>query len=167
MIEYARGRTLERPELEDVVRRLADRTELWRGLVRHVPDARFYEQLWRDEHLAAWVICWMKEQDTGFHDHDLSAGAVSVVRGAVREQRLALGAEPLTRVFEPGASFSFSASDIHRVEHWGSEPAVTLHVYSPPLWRMGAYSVGEDGALARHSMSYAEELRPLAPLAPA
>ena len=78
-------------------------------------------------------------------------------------QRLALGAEPLTRVFEPGSSFSFSASDIHRVEHCGTAPAVTLHVYSPPLWRMGAYSVGEDGALARHSMSYAEELRPLTP----
>ena len=28
---------------------------------------------------------------------------------------------------------------------------------------MGAYTVGDDGALARHSMSYAEELRPLAP----
>jgi predicted metal-dependent enzyme (double-stranded beta helix superfamily) len=162
VIEHPRGRTLERAELEQVAQGLARNTELWQHVVKHVPGARFYEQLWRDEHLAAWVICWMPEQDTGFHDHDLSAGAVSVVRGAVREQRLALGAEPITRVFEPGASFSFSASDIHRVEHWGIEPAVTLHVYSPPLWRMGAYSVGKDGALARHSMSYAEELRPLA-----
>ena len=167
MIEYARGRNLERPELEDLAGRLTARPDLWRDLVRHVPDARHYEQLWRDEHLAAWVICWMPEQDTGFHDHDLSAGAVSVVRGALREQRLALGAEPITRVFERGGSFSFSASDIHRVEHSGSEPAVSLHVYSPPLWRMGAYTVGDDGALARHSMSYAEELRPLAQLAPA
>lgn len=167
MIEYPHGRTLERPELEQVAQGLAGTGELWQHLVKHVPGSRFYEQLWRDDHLAAWVICWMPEQDTGFHDHDLSAGAVSVVRGAVREQRLALGSEPITRVFEPGARFSFSASDIHRVEHWGTEPAVTLHVYSPPLWRMGAYSVGADGALARHSMSYAEELRPLTPLAPA
>jgi len=41
-------------------------------------------------------------------------------------------------------------------------PAVTLHVYSPPLWRMGAYVVEEGGALRRQSLSYAEELRPLA-----
>jgi hypothetical protein len=163
VIDYTRGRTLELPELEDVAARLAHSPQLWQHLVQHVPGARFYEQLWRDEHLAAWVICWMEEQDTGFHDHDLSAGAVSGVRGAVREQRLAIGSDPLTRVFEPGSSFSFSASDIHRVEHWGTQPAVTLHVYSPPLWRMGAYTVGADGALARHSMSYAEELRPLTP----
>ena len=46
--------------------------------------------------------------------------------------------------------------------HHGDAPAVTLHAYSPPLWRMGAYEVRPDGALTRHSLSYAEELRPLA-----
>jgi predicted metal-dependent enzyme (double-stranded beta helix superfamily) len=163
VIEYRRGRTLDAQELEAVTRELSQRLDLWNHLVRHEPGKRVYEQLWRDQHLAAWVICWMAEQDTGFHDHDLSSGAVTVVTGAVREQRLTLGAEPLTRVFEAGKSFSFAASDIHRVEHWGSGPAVTVHAYSPPLWRMGSYSVGEDGSLARHSMSYAEELRPLTP----
>ena len=38
---------------------------------------------------------------------------------------------------------------------------MTLHAYSPPLWRMGAYLVEPDGALRRFSVSYAEELRPL------
>ena len=37
-----------------------------------------------------------------------------------------------------------------------------VHAYSPPLWRMGAYEVRADGELRRHSVSYAEELRPLA-----
>ena len=60
-----------------------------------------------------------------------------------------------------GESLTFGASDIHRVSHAGTEPAVTLHAYSPPLWRMGAYEVSPDGTLRRHSMSYAEELRPL------
>jgi len=53
-------------------------------------------------------------------------------------------------------------ADIHRVRHAGSDPAVTLHVYSPPLLRMGAYVVGEDGVLARHSVAHTEELRQLA-----
>jgi cysteine dioxygenase type I len=73
-----------------------------------------------------------------------------------------LGAEPVTRVFGAGESFAFEASEIHRVEHWGEEPAVTLHLYSPPLARMGAYTIGEYGLLARHSVSYADELKPLA-----
>ena len=41
-------------------------------------------------------------------------------------------------------------------------PAVSIHAYSPPLWRMGAYSVEPDGTLRRESISYAEELRPVA-----
>ena len=49
--------------------------------------------------------------------------------------------------------------------HAGDVPAVTIHAYSPPLWRMGAYEVAESGELRRHSVSYAEELRPLSEVA--
>jgi predicted metal-dependent enzyme (double-stranded beta helix superfamily) len=162
-------RDLDAGALRALVDRLAARPEAWRHLVSHRPDARTYEQLHRDDHVAVWLICWMNDHDTGFHDHDLSAGALSVVRGAIREERLVLGGAPASRVVSAGQSLTFAASDIHRVSHAGSEPAVTLHAYSPPLWRMGAYEVSPDGTLRRHSMSYAEELRPLdegaAPLA--
>jgi hypothetical protein len=38
---------------------------------------------------------------------------------------------------------------------------VSIHAYSPPLWRMGSYVVEPDGTLRRQSISYAEELRPV------
>jgi predicted metal-dependent enzyme (double-stranded beta helix superfamily) len=162
-------RDLDGAALTALVERLAARPEAWRHLVSHRADARTYEQLHRDDHVAVWLICWMNDHDTGFHDHDLSAGALSVVRGSVREERLVLGGAPSARMLSAGQSLTFAASDIHRVSHAGTEPAVTLHAYSPPLWRMGAYEVSTEGTLRRHSMSYAEELRPLdegaAPLA--
>ena len=145
---------------------LADLPELWIERVKHDTRQRVYDELLSDEHLTAWLICWMDEHDTGFHDHDISAGAVAVVSGAVREERLAIDGPTRNGVFRAGASFHFAPSDIHRVSHAGSDPAVTLHVYSPPLLRMGAYAIGEDGVLARHSMSYQEELRPAAPSGP-
>jgi predicted metal-dependent enzyme (double-stranded beta helix superfamily) len=156
-----RGRDLDAPELEAFVRELADRPELWIDHVRHDPTQRSYQELLSDAHLTAWLICWMEDHDTGFHDHDRSCGAVAVLSGAVREERLALGGEPRNRSFKAADSFHFSAADIHRVRHTGGEPAVTLHVYSPPLLTMGAYAVGEDGVLVRHAMSSADELRPL------
>jgi hypothetical protein len=156
-----RGRDLSGRELEAFVRELADRPELWIQLVKHDSTQRLYEELLSDDHLTAWLICWMDEHDTGFHDHDISAGAVAVVSGAVREERLAIDGPTRNGVFRAGGSFHFSASDIHRVSHAGSDPAVTLHVYSPPLLRMGSYAIGEDGVLVRHPMSYQEELRPL------
>jgi predicted metal-dependent enzyme (double-stranded beta helix superfamily) len=154
------GRPLTQEELLAFVDGLADRPELWIDLVAHDRAQRVYSELLSDEHLTAWLICWMDEHDTGFHDHDASAGAVAVVSGSVSEERLALGGSPLKRRFVTGSSFSFSPADIHRVRHAGSDPAVTLHVYSPPLLRMGAYAIGADGALRRRSMGYEEELKP-------
>jgi hypothetical protein len=161
VIARPRDRDLERPQLEDVVRRLAARPQLWAHLVRHDPGERVYEELLRDNHLAVWLICWMEDHDTGFHDHDRSAGAVAVASGSVVEDRLLLGRPPAAQAFSAGQAFTFAASDIHRVRHGGGGPAVTIHAYSPPLWRMGAYEVRPGGELARHSMSYAEELRPV------
>ena len=111
--------------------------------------------------VAIWLICWMNDHDTGYHDHDLSCGAVAVTAGAVREERLVLGGAPAARTVHAGDAFTFGAADIHRVSHAGAEPAVTIHAYSPPLWRMGSYEVLATGELRRWSLSYAAELRPI------
>ena len=161
MIELTAGRDLTEDELLQLVRGLAARPRAWQHLVAHDPEKRRYEEIVRDEHVSVWLICWSEQQDTGFHDHDLSAGAVAVVAGQVREDRLTLGGPPRTRIARGGEDFTFSAADIHRVSHVPGAPAVTLHAYSPPLGRMGAYEVLPDGSLRRHSMSYAEELRPI------
>jgi predicted metal-dependent enzyme (double-stranded beta helix superfamily) len=164
-IERPRGRDLDRAELRSVAARIAARPELWARHVRHAAE-RTYEQLLRDAHLDVWLICWSEDHDTGFHDHDLSAGAVAVVSGSVREERLALhrpAQAPIARTVHAGSSFAFGASDIHRVLHAGAQPAVTIHAYSPPLVRMGAYVVEPTGELRRHAVSYEQELRPLAP----
>jgi len=156
-----RGRDLSGAELQEFVVELADRPELWIEFVTHDATQRHYEELLSDDHLTAWLICWLDDHDTGFHDHDQSAGAVAVVSGRVREERLVLGGPPRERLFSAGEAFGFSPAEIHRVRHAGSGPAVTLHVYSPPLLRMGAYFVDDQGLLARRPMSPAEELRPL------
>jgi predicted metal-dependent enzyme (double-stranded beta helix superfamily) len=151
---------LTEPELIAIVRRLAAAPERWAHLVRHDPGRRVYEELRRDAELAVWLICWMDDHDTGFHDHDLSSGAVAVISGQVAEERLVLGGAPVTRTFAAGQAFGFGPAEIHRVRHAGTAPAVTIHAYSPPLWRMGAYEVLPGGELRRHTLSYEEELRP-------
>ena len=154
-------RDLTRAELRALVADLAARPDTWRHLVNHDPAARTYEQLRRDEHVAIWLICWMDDHDTGFHDHDVSCGALAVAQGEVVEERLALGGPPVQRRMRAGQAVDFAASDIHRVVHGGGGPAITINAYSPPLWRMGAYETTPTGELQRHSISYAEELRPL------
>ena len=151
---------MNRSELRELVTRVAAATERWRPLVRNDNGDRHFEQLWRDDEVDVWVISWASGNDTGFHDHDVSCGAVAVVEGEVIEERLVLDGAPIRRHHRTGQVFDFDASHVHRMLQESATPAVTIHAYSPPLWRMGSYAVGADGSLRRQSISYAEELRP-------
>ena len=157
----ARHRDLDRSELRELVAGVAAQPETWQGLVRHGTPERHFEELWRDDHVDIWVITWANGNDTGFHDHDVSSGAVAVVEGELVEERLVVGGPPRELRHRAGDTFDFDASHVHRMRHDASTPAVSIHAYSPPLWRMGAYVVEPDGTLRRQSISYAEELRPV------
>jgi mannose-6-phosphate isomerase-like protein (cupin superfamily) len=146
-------------ELRRFAASLAATPARWRHLIRHAEDLRVYEQIWDDDEVNAWVICWSHDQDTGFHDHDESAAAITVVSGRVREDRLTLGSAPRSRVFGPGTTFTVPPVAIHRVLHAGGGPAVTIHAYSPPLRRTGAYRIGRGGELERESQPFEVELR--------
>ena len=146
-------------ELERFVAELAGAPERWQHAIRHTRDIRVYEQIWDDEEVNAWLICWSEDQDTGFHDHDESAAAIAVISGQVREDRLRLDGPPRSRLLGPGSVFTVPAVAIHRVLHAGTAPAVTIHAYSPPLVRTGAYRLGPDGELERELLSAEEELR--------
>jgi predicted metal-dependent enzyme (double-stranded beta helix superfamily) len=148
-------------ELRDLLARLTGDTALWVEHVRHDPDQRVFVEVAGDESFEAWLICWMPGHDTGFHDHDLSSGAVAVLSGELVEERLVLGGRPRARRYRAGQTFDFDASDIHRCRHAGEIPTTTLHVYAPRLRRMGSYRFDEGGMLARHPLAYGEELRPL------
>jgi mannose-6-phosphate isomerase-like protein (cupin superfamily) len=150
--------SLSPEELERFAAGLAAAPERWQHLVRH-DDQRVYEQIWDDEEVNAWLICWSEDSDTGFHDHDVSAAGITVVSGRVREDRLTLAGPPRSRELGAGTTFTVEPTAIHRVLHAGIGPAVTVHAYSPPLRRMGAYRVGPDGRLLRESQSFEDELR--------
>ena len=149
-------------ELERFVAGLAADGDRWTHLVRHDPGERVYELIHDDPDVNAWLICWSEDQDTGFHDHDTSAAAIHVIEGHVREDRLRLGGGARERVVGPGRTLTVEPEAIHRVLHAGEGPAVTIHAYSPPLARMGAYDVGPAGELRRVPQTIADELRELA-----
>lgn len=158
------ARDLDRDELAALVNRLAEEPSRWAALVGYDDDERVYASLHRDDHVDIWLLCWTPVNDTGWHDHDTSSGAVRVVRGALAESNPRIGGEPSTRVVHAGETFSFGPDHIHRLTGV-EERSVSIHAYSPPLWRLGQYSIDADGVMRRRSVSYAEELRPLEPAA--
>ena len=157
-------RLLERAELLTLVEHVAERRELWTPHLNTDAGERTYAALHRDPNVDVWAIFWLPENDTGWHDHDTSSGAVRVVSGALEEHALLLARPERRTCHRGGEAFSFGPSRIHRLTC--AEPrAVSIHAYSPPLWRLGQYTVDDEGALHRVSVSYADELRPLEPTA--
>ncbi|MEA2294636.1 MAG: hypothetical protein QOE86_2275 [Solirubrobacteraceae bacterium] len=151
---------LDRDRLVDVAQAVAARRELWAPHLQPAAGRRTYASLHRDADLDLWAIFWVPDSDTGWHDHDTSSGAVHVIAGALEEHALLLGGAGRHRAHGAGASFSFGPSHIHRLT-CEQPSAISIHAYSPPLWRLGQYSVDREGILHRQSVSYADELRPL------
>jgi hypothetical protein len=153
-------RQLTPPELRALVDDLAGQPELWRDQIRFSDNERHYVSLHRDGHVDVWLLCWTRRNDTGWHDHDVSAGAVRVVRGAIVEHSPHIGGDHGAVRVTAGQSFHFGPEHIHRLTG-GTDDTVTIHAYSPPLDRMGQYSIDADGLMRRVSVNYATPLAPI------
>jgi Cysteine dioxygenase type I len=152
---------LSRPQLGALAVALGAEPRFWREHVRHDPESRHFVQLYRDANIDVWLICWLDAQDTGYHDHDLSSGAVHVVEGSLCEDYFHRDEQGWidvrTRVRASGSVFHFDGASIHGMRHAGGPGATSIHVYSPALWRMGYYEPGEGG-VRRVPITYADEM---------
>ena len=123
-------------------------------------EKRWYECVHRDADVDIWLISWVEEQDTGWHDHDVSSGAVAVEGSWWRSAR---ARRPPQRHGRGRRGHALRLPRTSIGSGWrrrsGRSP---IHAYSPPLWRLGVYAVDEEGVLRRDSVSYAEELRRVA-----
>jgi len=159
-LDHLPDRPLQRRELLELADSLAADRDVWEPHVRFSDDHRHYVSLHRDAHVDVWILCWTPSNDTGWHDHDTSSGAVAVARGELVEHNLAVGTASLEVRVPAGQSYSFGPDHIHRMTGHAAG-SVSIHVYSPPLWRMGQYAISSTGVLRRTSVSYADELRPI------
>jgi len=133
---------LRQTELAQIVSRLANQPQEWMAGVRLDPDRRWHARLELTDDYDVWVLSWLPGQRTGFHDHGESAGAFVVATGALEEHRP--GASPLT--LQPRRVRAFGAHYVHDVRNTSAGPAISLHVYSPPLTHMAHYAL-TDGEL--------------------
>src|SRR6266568_8234165 len=109
------ARYLDKRELAELVEKLASHPDLWRGQVAYSGGRRQYASIHRDEYVDIWLICWSPGNDTGWHDHDISSGAVRVVNGALIESNPRIGGAPAHAVVAAGCSISFGPDHIHRL----------------------------------------------------
>jgi predicted metal-dependent enzyme (double-stranded beta helix superfamily) len=119
---------------------LAAASDEWLPRVRLDPQGRWYERLHRDGDHEIWLISWLPGQATGLHDHGGSRGAFAVALGVLEERDVAA-----TRNVATGEVRAFGPDYVHDVRNTSTAPAVSVHVYSPPLSVMNRYELTESG----------------------
>jgi cysteine dioxygenase len=96
----------------------------------------------------ALLLCWRNGQRSPIHDHRGSSCGVRVLRGTATETKFTLSPNGLILAthsceLPEGSVCASQDADIHQMSNLqaGGADLVTLHVYSPPLLRMGTYSL--------------------------
>jgi predicted metal-dependent enzyme (double-stranded beta helix superfamily) len=129
-------------DLAERAQALADRPGEWIHRVRLSTDGRWYERLHADRDYEVWLISWLPGQATGFHDHGGSSGAFAVALGELAEHGVSGD-----RMVATGQVRGFGPGYVHDVRNESAAPAVSVHVYSPPLSAMQRYDLDGDGGL--------------------
>jgi cysteine dioxygenase len=96
----------------------------------------------------ALILCWKNGQRSPIHDHAGSSCGVRVLRGTLTETRFGFAPNHHVKAmasndYPMGSVIGSEDSDMHQVSNLqdGGADLVTLHIYSPPLVRMGTYSI--------------------------
>src|SRR5258708_5343381 len=131
---------------------IAGRAGEWVHRVRLSVDGRWYERLHQDSDHEIWLLSWMPGQSTGFHDHGSASGAFAVALGALEERRITI-----SRTVSAGQARGFGPGYSPNVGNISDAPAVSVHVYSPPLIAMNRYDRDDDGRLVLLAAERAED----------
>jgi predicted metal-dependent enzyme (double-stranded beta helix superfamily) len=141
-----RPRVLSQEELASKVRDLAGQPAEWVSRVRLDAEGRWYEQIHVDGCYEIWLISWLPEHSTGFHDHGEANGAFSVVWGTLDESVVPRrGTEVTVRPVTQGVVRAFGPHYVHDVSNTTDSVAVSIHAYSPPLTAMTRYRLTGSG----------------------
>lgn len=95
-----------------------------------------------------WLLCWKSGQRSPIHDHRGSNCVVQVLRGTATQTECAFAPNGDVKAvgsedFSAGSFVLSQDDDLHQISNLqgGEADLVTLHVYSPPLGRVGTYSI--------------------------
>ena len=126
-----------------VARALAADSRGWQRVLRFDPGKRWYLQLSLQDDHEAWLLSWLPGQHTGWHDHGGSSGVFAVACGALQEEATRPDGRVVTRAVTAGQHRAFGPRHVHNVSNISSQPAVSVHVYSPPLTVMNRYELAD------------------------
>ena len=123
-------------ELADIAASVAA-GDCWAAHARVDAQRRHHVRLFGTDVYEAWLLGWASGQHVGMHDHGDAAGAFFVLTGHLREALPQRRRSVLD--LSAGATGVVAPGQLHDVGNASDTPALSIHVYSPPLAKMTFY----------------------------
>jgi predicted metal-dependent enzyme (double-stranded beta helix superfamily) len=139
---------LSRSRMKEIAREVAGSPGAWERLVRMDPDNRWHQRLYSAAGYDVWLESWLPGQATGWHDHAGTSGVLVVARGELEERVSVLnGVFTRVRHVPEGVARRMGRRQVHNLANASLAPAVSIHVYSPPLGATRGYEIGAMGLM--------------------
>jgi cysteine dioxygenase len=134
--------------LRDWLARTTVTLEIVRPFLRFSADHYVRNLMYAGPSYQALVLCWHSGQRSPIHDHRGSSCAVKIISGVATETTFERAANGMlyavgSRQLAAGDSCASQDADVHQISNLQPDGTdlVTLHIYSPPLYRMNMYSL--------------------------
>lgn len=135
-------------ELKDWLERAELTADDVAGFIRFHPDRYLRNLMHAGSAYQALVLCWRNGQRSPIHDHASSHCALKIMQGVATETVFEFAPNEMvypvsSRSLPTGSVCGNRGCDIHQVSNLqpGDADLVTLHIYSPPLLTMSAFSL--------------------------
>jgi C_GCAxxG_C_C family probable redox protein len=112
------------------------------------PDNYARNLFFKDSRFEVLVMCWGKDQKSPIHDHYTSFSVEKIFSGGILNTNYHR-VDPESDVIKEADSQDLSVGDvifshpgeIHKIEPTNNAPAVSIHLYSPPLKQMKFFNL--------------------------
>jgi quercetin dioxygenase-like cupin family protein len=92
------------------------------------PRGRAVQRLYASAQCDVLLVGWEPGQQSSYHEHGGSESVVYVLEGRITAEN-----EGVKRVYGPFSVVITPRAAYHRMSNDGPEPAMTLHIYAPPM----------------------------------
>jgi cysteine dioxygenase len=104
------------------------------------------QKLLANDHVEIIIMNWATQRQCSPHDHGSSFGVVSVVQGTIVHDLYTLDQDDIpikyfSRTEREGTHYFAPKGMVHSMGNPLSSPAITLHIYAPPITKMKVYDL--------------------------
>ena len=120
--------------------------EDWKSYITECEENYIKKLVFRNEDYELFVVSWMPGKGSTIHDHSKNGCLFKILRGELIEERYSNEIKLENSTLFNGNNIGYIENEegLHRMLNKTDKIVVSLHLYSPPNYKIKSYDKNED-----------------------